>query len=125
MFIGKRIRAIRESKSLTQADLEGRTALARTYISRIENGHLVPSVETFERIARGLGVPLYQLFCDQHQSPAVVTLPDGNSVGRGRSGRDTRMLLQFRTYISRMSKEDRQLLADVAVLLVRKRKTRS
>lgn len=61
MLIGERIRAIREAKKLSQGDIEEPTALLRPYISRIENGHTVPSVETLEKLARALEVALYPL----------------------------------------------------------------
>jgi transcriptional regulator with XRE-family HTH domain len=55
MLIGERIRAIREAKNLTQGEIEKRCGLLRVYISRVENGHLVPSIATLEKLARALG----------------------------------------------------------------------
>jgi transcriptional regulator with XRE-family HTH domain len=49
---------------LSQGDIEHRTGLLRCYISRIENGHTVPSVDTLEKMARALEVPMYRLFTD-------------------------------------------------------------
>ena len=48
-LLGDRLRAIRETKDLTQGDIEERTALLRSYISRIENSRTIPSVETLEK----------------------------------------------------------------------------
>jgi len=48
---GDHIRAIREAKNLTQGDIEKRCGLPRAYISRVENGHTLPSVETLEKRA--------------------------------------------------------------------------
>ncbi len=62
MLIGDRLRAIREAKKLFQGDIEERSGLKRSYVSRVENGHTIPSVETLEKLARALEVPLYQLF---------------------------------------------------------------
>ena len=62
MFIGERIRAIREAKNLSQGDIETRTSLIRCYVSRVENGHTVPSLETIEKFARAFEIPLYQFF---------------------------------------------------------------
>jgi transcriptional regulator with XRE-family HTH domain len=64
MIIGERLRAIQEEKDLSQGDIEKRTGLLRHYISRVENGHTVPSIDTLEKIARALEVPLYVLFYD-------------------------------------------------------------
>ena len=61
MLIGDRNRAIREAKKLSQGDIEKRCGLLRVYISALENGHTLPSVETLEKFARGLEVPLYML----------------------------------------------------------------
>ena len=62
MLIGKRLRQLREQKHMSQGDIEERTGLLRCYISRVENGHTVPSLETLERFAGVLEVPMYQLF---------------------------------------------------------------
>ena len=49
MIIGDRLRALREEKKLSQDDIEKRTGLLRCYISRVENGHTVPAIETLRR----------------------------------------------------------------------------
>ena len=62
MVIGTRLRSLREEKGLSQGDIEKSTGLLRCYISRIENGHTIPSLETLERFAGALDVPLYKMF---------------------------------------------------------------
>jgi transcriptional regulator with XRE-family HTH domain len=62
MVICDRLRELREGKNLSQGDIEKRTGLFRCCISRVENGHTVPAIETLEKLARALEVPLYQLF---------------------------------------------------------------
>ena len=52
MVIGEQLKALREQKDLSQGDIEKRTGLLRCYISRVENGHTVPGVETLEKLAR-------------------------------------------------------------------------
>ena len=64
MMIGDRLRVMREGKNISQGEVEKRTGLLRCYISRVENGHTVPAVETLEKFARALEIPLYQLFYD-------------------------------------------------------------
>ena len=54
MLISDRLRSIREEKSLSQGDIEKRTGLLRCYVSRVENGHTVPAVETTLRNSREL-----------------------------------------------------------------------
>jgi len=56
MLIGDRLRELREEKKLSQGDIEKRTGLLRCYISRVENGHTVPAVETLEKLARALEI---------------------------------------------------------------------
>src|SRR5712664_3485982 len=74
MIIGDRLREMREAKKLSQGDIEKRTGLFRCYISRVENGHTVPAIETLEKMARALEVPLYQLFYDGEEPPKLPNL---------------------------------------------------
>ena len=74
MHLAAKIRYIRTTKNLSQGDLENRTGLKRCYISRVEHGHTVPSVETLEKLARGLEIPIDQFFYEGEQS-APVRLP--------------------------------------------------
>jgi transcriptional regulator with XRE-family HTH domain len=53
---------LRESKHMSQGDIEKRTGLLRCYTSRVENGHTVPSVETLEKLAAAFDVPLWKIF---------------------------------------------------------------
>lgn len=62
MIIGIRLKKLREDRSLSQGDIEKRTGLLRCHISRVENEHTVPSLETLERLAAALELPFYQLF---------------------------------------------------------------
>lgn len=74
MVISDRLRELREQKKLSQGDIEKRTGLLRCYISRVENGQTVPPIETLEKLARALEVPLYQLFYDGEKPPALPNL---------------------------------------------------
>jgi transcriptional regulator with XRE-family HTH domain len=117
MIIGERLRLLREYKQFSQGEIEKRTGLLRCYISRVENGHTVPAVETLEKFARALEVPLYQLFYESERSGELPSLNDGqNGKERawGSSGKDARTLTRFRLLLSRMEAEDRQLLLDMA-----------
>ena len=77
MIIGDRLRELREDKKLSQGDIEKRTGLLRCYVSRVENGHTVPAIETLEKMARALEIPLYQLFHDGKESPVLPSLLKG------------------------------------------------
>src|ERR1700678_2725523 len=112
MIIGDRIRVLRESKELSQGDIEKRTGLLRCYISRVENGHTVPAVSTLEKLARALEVPLYQLFYDGEE-PRLPNLPNRKTADEivwGSSGKDARLLANFCRCFSRTNERDRKLL---------------
>ena len=74
MIVGERIRTLREQKKLTRGDLQERTGLQRTYIWRVENGYTVPAIETLEKFARRLKVPIYKFFCAK-EKPAAAAGP--------------------------------------------------
>jgi transcriptional regulator with XRE-family HTH domain len=125
MIIGDRLRALRESKKLSQGDLERRTGLLRRYISRLENGHTVPAIETLEKCARPLEIPLYQLFYDGDEPPKAPNLPrrgglDGDAWGS--SGKDAKTLARFRHFLSRADEHDQNLLMSAAQRMARQRK---
>ncbi len=113
MIIGDRLRALREEKKLSQGDIEKRTGLLRCYISRVENGHTVPAIETLEKMARALEVPLYQLFYDGQEPPELPKLPKRKTSGDiawGSSGKNAHFLSKFRRLLGRVEEGDRRLL---------------
>ena len=117
MIIGDRLRALREEKKFSQGDIEKRTGLLRCYISRVENGHTVPAIETLEKMARALEVPLYQLFYDGEELPELPNLPKRKSaddIAWGSSGKDARFLVKFRRLLGRVDEGDRKLLLHMA-----------
>src|ERR1700687_5187255 len=71
MIIGDRLRALREEKKFSQGDIEKRTGLLRCYISRVENGHTVPAIETLAKMARAPECPLYHLFYAREAPPQL------------------------------------------------------
>src|SRR5882724_7446252 len=92
MIISDRLRQLREEKKLSQGDIEKRTGLLRCYISRVENGHTIPSLETLEKLARSFEVPLYQLFYDGEAPPKVPKLLQrkaADGAAWGSSGKDS------------------------------------
>jgi transcriptional regulator with XRE-family HTH domain len=120
MIIGERLRFLREEKNLSQGDVEQRTGLIRSYLSRVENGHTVPSVETLEKFARALDMQLYQLLYDGPEPPSLPNTNGGSKASRdwGSSGKDARFLAKLRRYLSKMTPRDRKILmAAVSQLL--------
>ena len=123
MIIGDRLRAMREDKKLPQGDIEKRTGLLRCYISRVENGHTVPAIETLEKLARALEVPLYQLFYDGEEPPELPILPktkSGDAAGFGSRGKDARVLHKFRRALGNLEEPDRRLLLFMAQKMARR-----
>jgi transcriptional regulator with XRE-family HTH domain len=117
MIIGDRLRALREEKKLSQGDIEKRTGLLRCYVSRVENGHTVPAIETLEKMARALEVPLYQLFYDGEEPPVLPNLPKRKSSDAdtwGTFGKDARYLNKLRRLIGKSDDDDRKLLLHMA-----------
>jgi transcriptional regulator with XRE-family HTH domain len=119
LVIGERLRALREQNNLSQGEIEKRTGLLRCYISRAENGHSVPAIETLEKIARAMGIPMYQLFYDGEKPPGPA--PKLEDDGWGSSGRDARTLARFCRLLSRASKKDQRFLLAVAQKMSQKK----
>ena len=117
MIIGDRLRVLREQKKFSQGEIEKRTGLLRCYISRVENGHTVPAIETLEKLARAMEVPLYQMFYDGEEPPELPNLPKRKSaddIAWGNTGKDARYLGRFRRLLGRIEEGDRRLLLYMA-----------
>lgn len=121
MVIGERLRALREERKLSQGHIEKRTGLLRCYVSRVENGHTVPAIETLEKWARALDVPLYQLFYFGDESPSLPQPAKTRSNLWGSNGKDARLLAQFCRTLSKTKETDRTLLLHVARKLAKGR----
>src|SRR5271170_263726 len=120
MIIGERLRVLREEKKLSQGDIEKRTGLLRCYLSRVENGHTVPAIETLEK-------PLYQLLYDGDQPPAQdvpAAWTESSSNSWGSSGKDLRFMRKLRHLLSKMEPQDRQLLFFTVQQMARRKKPR-
>lgn len=117
MVIGDRLRQLREEKKFSQGDIEKRTGLLRCYISRVENGHTVPAIETLEKLARALEIPLYQLFYDGEEPPKLPNLlkrKTSDDIAWGSKGKDANYLHQLRKCLSKAEDEDRKLIMYMA-----------
>lgn len=119
MLIGKRLRQIRKQMGLSQADLQKASGLRRSYISRVEHGHTVPSLETLQKFATALDVPLYRLFYEGEGPPLTPHLTPRSTLeqmaeepGAGRP--EAKFLLKFTRLLSRMTESNRRFLVDVA-----------
>lgn len=123
MLIGERLRNLRETKKLSQGDIEKRTGLLRCYISRVENGHTVPVIETLEKLAHAMELPLYQFFFDGEEPPVIPNLPKrkgADDTAWGSNGKDALLLRRFRQILSRTDERNRQLLLHMAQKLAQR-----
>ena len=124
MVIGDRLRQLREEKKYSQGDIEKKTGLLRCYVSRVENGHTVPAVETLEKFARALEVPMYQLFYDGEEPPKLPNLLKRKSADDmvwGSSGKDARMLAKFCRLFSRMEEGEFGLVLSMAQKMAKRK----
>ncbi len=108
---------MREQRGFSQGQIEKRTGLLRCYISRVENGHTIPSIETLEKLAGALGVPLYQIFWDGEGIPALPNLPGRMTEGQvvvGDSPEQVRFLHRMAQFFNLLTEDDRELLLTAA-----------
>jgi transcriptional regulator with XRE-family HTH domain len=109
MDIGARLHELRLAKGFSQGDIERRTGLLRCYVSGIEHGHSIPSLQTLEKWARALDVELYQLFFAGKGKPRAPRTTPAPPTRPRRSERGE-LVKDF----DRMSKRDRKLLRALA-----------
>jgi transcriptional regulator with XRE-family HTH domain len=103
MNIGDTIRTFRLQKGMSQGDIEKRTGLLRCYLSRVENGHTVPSLDTLSKIAGAMELPLSHFFSDGGNSNGSKALPQ-------LSDDELRFLSQIRRYSASLNDSDRKLV---------------
>ncbi len=122
MVIGDRLKTLRESKNLSQGDVEKRTGLLRCYVSRVENGHTVPSLDTLEKFAGSLEVPLYHLMFDGDKPPAPpksIKQRTDKSLESSRSGQ--LLMHKLVPLLAKMSQDDRNLILFMAGRVAKRR----
>ena len=124
MLIGQRLRELRESKKLSQGDIERRTGLLRCYTSRVENGHTVPNVETLEKYARALEVPIYRLFHDGSEPAKKPQLLPTDTAEWETTAKQTSELRSLTRSLARMSERDRILLLGMTQRIATRRRRR-
>jgi transcriptional regulator with XRE-family HTH domain len=103
MNIGETIRSFRLQKGMSQGDIEKRTGLLRCYLSRVENGHTVPSLDTLSKIAGAMELPLSHFFSEPGNSNGSKGLPQ-------LSDDELRFLTQIRRYSNNLNDSDRKLV---------------
>lgn len=112
MNLGESIRKIRLARGISQGEMQKRTGILRSYLSRVENGHTVPSFATLQRLAGAMGVTLSDFF-----SPEGAPHP---SSGSGDSASE--YLRELKNLLPQISAEQRQQLLDTVKQMARARK---
>jgi transcriptional regulator with XRE-family HTH domain len=103
MNIGATIRTYRLQKGMSQGDIEKRTGLLRCYLSRVENGHTIPSLDTLAKIAHAMDLPIGQFFGEHLGNGSPRRLPR-------LSEEEVRFLNQIRRYTINLNDSDRKLV---------------
>jgi transcriptional regulator with XRE-family HTH domain len=120
MVVGTRLKELREAKDLSQGDVEKRTGLLRCYISRVENGHTIPALETLEKLARALEVPMYRLFHEGEVDKSVrARKAPEDSVEWGYKGKDAAYVTKLLRLLAQMEPDDRNLVMHMAQTVAR------
>jgi transcriptional regulator with XRE-family HTH domain len=106
MEIGQKLHELRTAKSFSQGDIEKRTGMLRCYVSRVENGHTVPNLETLRKWAAALDVEMYQLFFEGEGKPQAASQRQASGLGS-----EEHNLVESYT---RLDKKDRRFLVALA-----------
>jgi transcriptional regulator with XRE-family HTH domain len=124
MIIGDRLRALRRQKELSQADIEKRSGLHRAYLSRVENGHTIPTIETLEKWAKALDVRMYRLFYEGDKPPEPSTLrvwKPTDETAWGKSGDDAIFLKKLRRLLRKIDEPNRRIIYQMAGKMARRK----
>ena len=104
--IGDVIRSYRGERGLSQGDIERRTGLLRCYLSRVENGHTVPSLETLAKIAEALDISLADFFPGS-ETPSER---DAQKMLGELSEEEVRFLAEIKKYSTTLNEGDKRLV---------------
>ena len=76
MDIGQVIREFREQANMSQVDIENKTGLQRSHISRIENGVRIPDIDTLMRISHAMNKPAWILLREAEKRLGFLNLDE-------------------------------------------------
>ena len=109
MNLGEAIRRIRQTKGLSQGEMQKRTGILRSYLSRVENGHTVPSLETLAKIAEAMEITLADFFPTSHTQQDLVR----QRILGEMSQDEIRFLGEIKKYSSELSDGDKRLVLEL------------
>ena len=124
MIIGERLRELREQKKFSQREVEQRSGLLRAYLSRVENGHTIPSIDTLEKWAKALEVPMYQLFYEGAKPPEPSTMRVWKAPEEevwGADGEDAVFLKKLRRLLRKIEEPNRKIIIQMAAKMSRRK----
>ena len=109
MNLGESIKNIRQAKGLSQGEMQKRTGILRSYLSRVENGHTVPSLATLQRLASAMGVALSDFFSANGQPV------EGASAAAAAVASDpaSQYLAELKTLLPQLTSQQRDQLLDM------------
>jgi len=116
MNFGKRLLELRMAKNLSQGDIAKRTGFLRNYMSRLENGHISPSTDTLERLAKALQIEVYQIFFEGEGKPQTIAADVTKVLNREK---------QLVALFHQLREPDKQLILHVARDLAKRRGRRN
>jgi transcriptional regulator with XRE-family HTH domain len=127
MAIGARLRQLRKQRGMSQGDVEKVTGLLRCYTSRVENGYIVPQLDTLEKYAAAFSVPLYQLFYEGDEPPPLPKLTPRKTLEElakepGKKGAEAKFLLKLKKLLSKVKEPDRAVFLATAQKLAAARR---
>jgi len=103
MNIGDTIRRFRLKRGLSQGDIERRSGLLRCYLSRVENGHTTPSLDTLAKIASAMDTSVGELLASSSGEP-------GSRMELQLSEQESRFLNSVRRYSPNLNDSDKKLV---------------
>jgi transcriptional regulator with XRE-family HTH domain len=117
MNLGESIRNIRRVKGLSQGEMQKRTGILRSYLSRVENGHTVPSFATLQRLASAMEVNLADFFSGEE-----APVPSSGAALTDDVPFPVRALQDLKNYLPQLSAEQRQELLQMVKEMAQTRK---
>lgn len=109
MNLGEAIKNIRTAKGLSQGEMQKRTGILRSYLSRVENGHTVPSLATLQRLASAMGVALSDFFSPNGQTAEGVPATPAPAANDPAS----QYLTELKTLLPQLTSQQRDQLLDM------------
>ena len=94
-LLGKRIRALRKQKGLSQEQLAERVGMSSKYLGEIERGQVNCSVDIVERISKALDLELTDLFDYQHKQNRKALLKKTNALIQNANDKELQLIFRI------------------------------